>query len=770
MKGLKHKWITSFVFMACFILVFHMSFADDTCLFTTDGGPYTFTAPVVPVSKTTSSNRVYLTFFYPGEGNFWAGNVVKFGINEENQIVDALYDPDKPEHSNPESPYNRLVLDLNGVIKEGAVPYWATIDWADPTKSDYNYILNSDRNIYTYLDSSTDMTAAANAFIPTNPNLTPAVLGNPTHTLEEIIGYIRGADVFDEDNNKNTQENRAVITGDVQHSEPLVVQYNYPDNSSKTSKTMVYFGSNDGMLHAVLDTEIATDGKEVEKGTEAWAFIPPDQLHKLKDIIEGDVHQYFVDSSPKTYFKDVNSNGVIDSGDGDKIILVCGERKGGTSYFALDITDPFAPVFLWRINQYDDAKVGTLELVDVTGTFGDGEVLTGSSGGSATVEGAPVGNFLRYELRTHNFTVGEVVTGVPSGATGTIVSITNYAPDVIISELGQTWSEPRFGLVKTWDDEDEEHDDGTPVFFIGGGYSSDNSAGKAVIAVNVFTGAVENKFSNITGMNYSIPSSVTLVDGDSNGFVDKVYVGDLGGQMWRFGKFTDSKGVDLEFPYTDENIMNWTNQAAHILFLSDPAHGRKFFYPPSVTLEWGYDLVFMGTGDREDPCNTSSSDRIYAVKDMHVFITLDESDLVNVTNTEAPVPDLNKEGDVDGNDLIDQGWYIRLAEGEKVLSEGVVFLKTYYVTTFLPGQGGKLYALNYKTGEAVYRSLRVIGEADGFLSKPVVVINKTDQKLLVSASRINPGEGGSESVGPGILAIEPSAPSANFFYLWWREL
>ncbi len=64
----------------------------------------------------------------------------------------------------------------------------------------------------------------------------------------------------------------------------------------------------------------------------------------------------------------------------------------------------------------------------------------------------------------------------------------------------------------------------------------------------------------------------------------------------------------------------------------------------------------------------------------------------------------------------------------------------------------------------------MIGESDGLLSKPVVVMNKTDQKLLVSASRIKSGEGGSESVGPGILAIEPSAPSANFFYLWWREL
>ena len=177
-------------------------------------------------------------------------------------------------------------------------------------------------------------------------------------------------------------------------------------------------------------------------------------------------------------------------------------------------------------------------------------------------------------------------------------------------------------------------------------------------AVNVIDGTVEKIFSGITGMNYAIPSAVTLVDADSNGFVDKVYVGDLGGQMWRIGKFTDSQGMDLEFLYTDENIKNWTNQAAHILFLSDPAHNRKFFYPPSVTLEWGYDLIFMGTGDREDPCNPSSWDKIYSVKDAHSATTLTESDLIDVTESTAMPPDLNS----------NQGWYIRLPAAEKVLS------------------------------------------------------------------------------------------------------
>lgn len=709
MKGLKHNWVIGVIFIACSIFVFHMSFADDTCLFTTDGRFYTFTAPVVPESKTTSSNRVYLAFFRPGVENFWAGNVVKFAINEENQIVDAN-NRLALEEDNEESDIKNAMA-----IKKDAVPFWATIGWADHNKT--NYIRNSDRHIYTYLGSSRDLTAPANAFISSNGGLTPAVLGNPTHNASEIIDYIRGADVFDENDNSETAENRSVITGDIQHSEPLVIDY-------EDSLRVVYYGANDGMLHAVKDSTLSTPASD--DGKEMWAFIPPDQLHRLKDIVEGESHQYYVDSSPKVYIKDVNENGIIevdvdsdedgdvDDDDKDRAILVCGERKGGTSYFALDVTDPFAPVFLWRINQYED----TAEL------------------------------------------------SLPLAA----------GPDVIIPELGESWPEPQFGLVKTSDADTV----GTPVFFIGGGYSSDTSAGKAVITINVFDGTVEKKFSGITGMNYSIPSSVTVIDADSNGFVDKVYVGDLGSQMWRFGNLDPSNFPDI----INENINSWAGQiifragcgeASCTNVVDDNKNGvvdewRKFFYPPSVVLEWGYDLVFMGTGDREDPCNPISSDRIYAVKDTHVSITLDESDLVNVTNTEAPVPDLNKEGDVDGNGLIDQGWYILLAKGEKVLSEGVVFLKTYYVTTFSPEEGGKLYALNYKTGEAVYGSLRVKGKGGGLLSKPVVVINKTDQKLLVSAGAINPGGSGTESVGPGILAIEPSAPPANFFYLWWREL
>ena len=91
-------------------------------------------------------------------------------------------------------------------------------------------------------------------------------------------------------------------------------------------------------------------------GTEAWAFIPPDQLSRLKEIIEGSTHQDYVDSSPKIYFHDVDADGRVDSDDGDQVILICGLRKGGSGYFALDITDSDAPEYLWRIGNSNDAS------------------------------------------------------------------------------------------------------------------------------------------------------------------------------------------------------------------------------------------------------------------------------------------------------------------------------------------------------------------------------------------------------------------------------
>ncbi|MCJ7539862.1 MAG: hypothetical protein MUO88_09400 [Desulfobacterales bacterium] len=666
-----------------------------------------FMAPVVPVTRTTSGDVIYMAFFKPSEGNFWEGNVTKFGISSDNQIVDA--------NGNP-------ATWPNGAMRDDVVPYWATIDWADISKS--NGIHNSSRTIWTCLDNSNLTSFDDSNTDLTTPPTSATIFGNPTRTIAEIINYVRGADIFDENGDTHVDDNRSIITGDVLHSEPSVFQYRYSATSS--SKTMVYFGANDGMLHAVLDVT-ESSGTETSYGTEKWAFIPPDQLPRLKEMIEGFSHQSYVDSTPKIYFKDDNGNGFVDSE--DKVILICGARKGGTSYFALDVTDPFSPQYRWRINQYDDAEPG------------------------------------------------------------------KASPTTVIPELGETWSEPQFGLVKTSDGDTT----GTPVFFVGGGYSSDNLKGNTVIAVDVVKGTLIKQFktgsSTNTDMDYSILSSVLVVDENDNGFVDKVYVGDLGGQMWRFASFVDKDDNDLAFPNCNENINSWTGQ---VFFKTDDNNSRKFFYPPSITLEKGYDMVFLGTGDRENACCNNSNnvcsftgpDIIAAVKEIHSSTTtiVGETDLVDVTDPTATPPDLSTSGDVDGNLSEDRGWYIRLVDesgsavGEKVLAEGTVFYKTFYITTFtpnddpcVPGGDGKLYALSHLTGSAVLdfnndtnkdRSATIGG---GIPSKPVTLITKTGTKLLVSVGSANP-DAASPSLGAGVRNIDPLLPPINFFYKYWKEV
>jgi type IV pilus assembly protein PilY1 len=191
----------------------------------------------------------------------------------------------------------------------------------------------------------------------------------------------------------------------------------------------------------------------------------------------------------------------------------------------------------------------------------------------------------------------------------------------------------------------------------------------------------------------------------------------------------------------------------------------------------------MGTGDRENACDTTvAADRIYAIKDVHGTTTLTEVNLVDVTNPVAAVPNLNNiNGDVNLDGNIDQGWFMRFvddlgaAEGEKVLARGVVFYKTYYVTTFtpnsdpcVPGGNAKLYALDYLTGAAVIAFTDTDGDGDndlsrsvllggGIPSKPVTVITADATKLFISVGSTNPNAS-SQSVGAGIVALDKKPP------------
>jgi type IV pilus assembly protein PilY1 len=274
-------------------------------------------------------------------------------------------------------------------------------------------------------------------------------------------------------------------------------------------------------------------------------------------------------------------------------------------------------------------------------------------------------------------------------------------------ELGQTWSTPHIGILQG----------NTYAAIFGGGYDEkqdldsalpDDSVGRGVYVVNAITGNLIWSYTNAknAAMKYCVPSDVTRIDTDGDGYIDRLYVGDIGSRIWRF----------------DIGSADPASWAARTIFNANPetSDRRKMFYPPDVTLEKDegyYELLFFGTGDREHPKDTTVVNRIYAVKDKNAASVLTENNLVDVTSDELQTTTDQARRDAILAELKSKsGWYIRLDQnvGEKVLSPPVVYFKTAYFTTFTPTfssgedpcyvDGGKArtYILQYKTGNAAY--------------------------------------------------------------------
>jgi type IV pilus assembly protein PilY1 len=270
-------------------------------------------------------------------------------------------------------------------------------------------------------------------------------------------------------------------------------------------------------------------------------------------------------------------------------------------------------------------------------------------------------------------------------------------------ELGQTWSTPKLGKIKNGAV-------GKWVAFIGGGYDDTHqdprpplappdTKGTAIYLVDILTGDPIWVFSKNTKdpqMIYSIPSDITCIDSDGDNFVDRFYVGDMGGRMWRF---------DIKDQSEKDDPTKWKGK---IIFTAT----GKIFYPPDVSLErdasGNYEMLYFGTGDRENPKDTTVVNRLYAFKDRGTSRT--ESDLADITDYSVLSGDEPK--------FSQNGWYIRLEHpGEKCLAGAVIFGRGVYYTTYTPpeetdpsdpnpcriGEGqGRIYIVNYLTGNAVF--------------------------------------------------------------------
>jgi type IV pilus assembly protein PilY1 len=293
-----------------------------------------FSAPAVSVNtfnRTQNLNDLYITTFGAKARAHWPGNLKKYRVSNS-EIVDV--------NGNP------AVDPATGFFLDTARSYWTQggADGNDVRIGGAAQQLPTPalRDLYTN-NAGSDLTAAANhvtpsnatSFVPADFGLTGAT-GEPT--MDEVIRWARGEDLLDEDGNLATNVRKAM--GDPLHSQPAAVVFG---GTQTDPEVVVFTATNDGYLHAF-------DGAT---GEELWAFIPKELLSNLTRLYfdpRSKYKQYGIDGNVVPVVKDVDQDGVVDPADGDFVQLVFGMRRGGNTFYSLDVTNKNSPRLLWTSN------------------------------------------------------------------------------------------------------------------------------------------------------------------------------------------------------------------------------------------------------------------------------------------------------------------------------------------------------------------------------------------------------------------------------------
>lgn len=191
-------------------------------------------------------------------------------------------------------------------------------------------------------------------FVVGNGSITPqhfALAGGDTTQRNASITWVRA------DAGSGRESHRL---GDIYHSNPVIVTAPTADISDASFNLfrrrpeiagrppMVYFGTNDGIIHAMVLADHTTPaGINLSEGQELWGFVPPAVMPLINDARSA--HQFLADGAPVVrdlFFR--RRPGDLPSGADYHTVMLMGLRQGGNSYVALDVTDPERPVFLWQ--------------------------------------------------------------------------------------------------------------------------------------------------------------------------------------------------------------------------------------------------------------------------------------------------------------------------------------------------------------------------------------------------------------------------------------
>ncbi|MEM9386122.1 MAG: VWA domain-containing protein [Pseudomonadota bacterium] len=351
-----------------------------------DGGS-ALTSPGVSVNafdRTTHLDQLYYSVFEATGTARWKGNLKRYRLGENAGGDLVVIDKDDME-----------AVDQNtGFFREESRSWWSDApDGFSVEAGGVGSLLPTERRVLTEWGGALLPFTTANIEVfgdyllaNLDMDLLNGEAGSDDERLRQLLQWVGGKDIKDEDEDGDTQEPRLQL-GDPMHSKPVVVTYARGEDEPQA---VVFVGSNEGFLHAF-------DG---QTGTELSAFLPLELVEHVDDWYadyETTTRIYGVDGPIAAWVQD-GGDGEIDAGAGDSVYLYVGLRRGGEHLYAINYTDPANPQLMWKRSPSDSgfAQLGqtwspiTRTRVK-TGTFGselDQDVLVFGAG---------------YDLRQDNY-------------------------------------------------------------------------------------------------------------------------------------------------------------------------------------------------------------------------------------------------------------------------------------------------------------------------------------------------------------------------------
>ena len=210
-----------------------------------------------------------------------------------------------------------------------------------------------------------------------------------------------------------------------------------------------------------------------------------------------------------------------------------------------------------------------------------------------------------------------------------------------LNEGGQSWSAP---VVTRMDITGSGQSELKAVVVLGGGYDgvhdtpafnpTPDGVGAGIHVLDLATGATLWRAGHtstaadlqLPNMTRSIPTRIKVVDINGDGFADRMYASDLGGQLWRF----DIQNGNAAGSLVAGGVI--AQLGAEGLATPGPADTRRFYNSPDIAIfsdtsqNRRFISVSIGSGYRAHPLDLSAADRFFSLRDSNVFNSLTQAE------------------------------------------------------------------------------------------------------------------------------------------------